>query len=268
MARIGLRNLCLGANSDGMCLDGIDLEIADGEFVGVIGSSGAGKTTLLRVLAGLEGIDSGQVWFDDVEMTSVPPARRDVAMVFQQNVLLPHRDVRGNIAFPLEVRQYHDDEIEVRIRAETRALHIESLLTRPSGQLSEGERQLVQIARALVRVPSLLLLDEPLARLDAAQRQWMRRELVLLQEGYGVTALIATNDPVEAMTVPSRLIVLDCGRIIQTGVPLEVYDSPANLVAAALTGELHIETVDGRLRGIRPDGRIHEFDPLTGITIR
>jgi len=268
MARIGVRRLYLGDRRGGARLDGIDLEIADGEFVGVIGSSGAGKTTLLRVLAGLEPADSGQVWFDEAEVSAVPPAQRDIAMVFQENVLLPHRDVRGNIAFPLEVRNFHEREIEVRVRAETRALQIEQLLARPPGRLSEGERQLVQIARALVRRPSLLLLDEPLARLDATQRQWMRQELVLLQEGYGVTAMIATNDPVEAMTVPSRLIVLESGRILQVGAPMQIYHSPATLAAAALTGELRIERLDGRVRGIRPDGVTHDFDPVTGEVIR
>jgi ABC-type sugar transport system ATPase subunit len=163
-------------------------------------------------------------------------------MVFQQAALIPHRDVRGNVSFPLELRHDREAEIETRVRAETRAMHIEALLDRSPRKLSAGEAQLVQVARALVRGPSLLLLDEPLAGLDAMLTAQMRLDLRSLQQGYAVTTVIATNDPLEAMTMPDRLVVLDGGRIVQTGVPIDVYDHPATLVAAASTGAISAVT--------------------------
>jgi ABC-type sugar transport system ATPase subunit len=219
-------------------LDGIDLSVADGERVGVVGPSGAGKTTLLRVVAGLELPDAGSIVLGGHDVTRLAPAVRDVAMVFQQPVLIPRRNVRRNVGFPLEVRGRPREEIRARVDAETRALHIEDLAQRSARELSAGEAQLVQIARAMVRVPKVLLLDEPLARLDAAVRQRLRRELRELQQGYGTTTVLTTNDPVEAMTMPDRLVVLERGRIVQHGVPREVYDRPVDLSAAASTGDI------------------------------
>lgn len=227
--------------SDRTLLDDVNLAVDDGELIGVIGASGAGKTTLLRALAGLDPLASGTIWIGGVDVTDATPADRDVAMVFQTPALLPHRDVLGNIAFPLEIRHQVAGEIATRVAAETRALHIEALLTRSPQNLSAGEAQLVQIARALVRMPSLLLLDEPLARLDPTLTQHMRLELHSLQQGYGVTTFLATNDTVEAMALPDRIVVVDAGRVVQVGPPIEVYERPANLVAAACTG--HVSTL-------------------------
>ncbi|MDP9463535.1 MAG: ABC transporter ATP-binding protein, partial [Actinomycetota bacterium] len=209
-------------------LDDVNLAVADGELIGVIGASGAGKTTLLRAIAGLEPLAAGSIRIGGVDVTDATPAARDVSMVFQTPVLIPHRDVQGNIAFPLEIRHQRAAEIATRVAAETRALHIEALLARSPRELSAGEAQLVQVARALVRMPSLLLLDEPLARLDAALTQHMRLELRSLQQGYGVTTLLATNDPVEAMALPDRLVVVEAGHVVQVGPPIEVYERPVN----------------------------------------
>lgn len=278
-------------------LSDIDLEVDDGEFVGIVGPSGAGKTMLLRVIAGLERPNAGAVAMNGHDMTGVPPQGRDVAMVFQNPSLLPHRDVRGNVAFPLEVRHETIQKIRTRVDAEARALHIEALLARTPGSLAAGEAQLVQIARAMVRVPSVLLLDEPLTRLDAALRQRMRAELRILQRGYGVTTVFTTNDPVEAMSMPDRLVVLHAGKVVQTGAPLEVYRDPVSLEAAMFTGEIDVSerevTSDGvgywltggtgrerawapSLAGhvggrvvlaARPDGSTLLFDPESGLRL-
>ena len=219
-------------------LDDVNLAVTDGELIGVIGASGAGKTTLLRVIAGLEPVTLGTIWIDGVDVTDAPPAERNVSMVFQTPALIPHRDVEGNIAFPLEIRHQRAAEIATRIAAESRALHIEALLARSPRSLSAGEAQLAQVARALVRMPALLLLDEPLARLDAALSQHMRLELRALQQGYGVTTFLATNEPVEAMAMPDRLVVVDAGRVVQVAEPIDVYERPVNLFAAACTGQM------------------------------
>jgi ABC-type sugar transport system ATPase subunit len=226
-------------------LDGVDLRVADAELVALVGASGAGKSTLLRAIAGVERLDGGQIVIDGVDVTAEGPAGRGVSMVFQQPVLMPRRSVRRNVSFPLEVRHVPAEEIRTRVDAESRALHIEDLLGREPGELSAGEAQLVQIARAMVRVPGLLLLDEPLAHLDPAVRTRLRRELRTLQQGYGVTTLLATNEPVEAMTMPDRLVVLADGRVRQEGLPVDVYADPVDLSAAAFTGD--VSTIEVRV---------------------
>lgn len=268
MARIDLRSVTVRFG-DVTAIDRVHLGIADGEFVTVIGSSGAGKSTLLRVVAGLDPVSSGSVWLDDDDVTSLAPGVRDLAMVFQYPHLIPGRTVRRNVSFPLEVRRATIGEIRERVGAEARALHIEALLERSPDQLSMGESQLVQIARALVRVPSALLLDEPLARLDPQLRERMRRELRLLQRGYGVTTLLTTNDPVEAVSMGDRLVVLDGGSVVQDGAPLEVYRNPRSLLVAQLTGPLDIIEVDpGRIvDGVRPDGARLSFDAASGARL-
>lgn len=224
-------------------LDDVNLSVGDGELIGVIGASGAGKTTLLRAIAGLDTVASGTIWIDGVDVTDAAPAERNVSMVFQTPTLIPHRDVERNIAFPLEIRHQREAEIATRVAAETRALHIEALLARSPRSLSAGEAQLVQVARALVRMPSLLLLDEPFARLDASLSQHMRLDLRALQQGYGATTFLATNDPVEAMALPDRLVVVDAGHVVQVSEPIDVYERPVSLVAAACTGQMSTLTV-------------------------
>jgi len=280
-------------HGDIVALSSVDLDVADGECVGIIGMSGAGKTTLLRAVAGLDPITRGVLTMDGVDMTRVDAGHRDVAMVFQYPNLLPNRSVRRNVAFPLEVRRQTAVEIRDRVRAEARALHIEALLERAPDQLAAGETQLVQIARAMVRVPSVLLLDEPLARLDARTREHMRSELPMLQRGYHVTTLFTTNDPTEAMAMSDRLVVLEEGHVEQVGVPIDVYREPVTVTAAQLTGTIDLDLVrvsadaqgywlhgrDGPERawhtslreyvgaeverGVRPDGSQLLFDPVT-----
>lgn len=219
-------------------LDHVSMHLADGDFVGIVGPSGSGKTMLLRAVAGLVRTSGGTISFDGVDMTREQPGRRDVGMVFQQAVLLPHVSVRRNVAFPLEVRRRTVEEIRRRVDAEVRALHIEDLLLQRPDELSYGERQMVQIARALVRVPKLLLLDEPFASLDEHLRQRMRSEIAMLQAGYGVTTLMTTNDPRDVAALTASVIVLDGGRVAQIGNTADVRRSPHTLFAAAATGDV------------------------------
>lgn len=221
-------------------LDGLSVEIADGDFVGVVGGSGSGKTTLLRAVAGLQPLATGTIRFDGRDVTRATPGERDIAMVFQDPALIGHLSVRRNVSFPLDVRRSDVEEIRKRVDAEARALRIEDLLLRDPQHLSHGEQQMVQIARALVRVPRLLLLDEPFAALDERLRHRMRSEMGLLQAGYGVTTLMTTNDPLDVTTLTSSLIVLDAGRLVQFAATELVRRSPASLLAAAATGALSL----------------------------
>ena len=227
-------------------LDGVDVEIADGGFAAVIGPSGAGKSTLLRSIAGLVTPSRGAVRFDGVDMADVEVARRDIGLVFQSPSLLPRRNVRRNVQFPLEVRRQTVEAIRERVGAEARAMHIDHLLERDPAELSRGEQQLVQIARTMVRMPRVLLLDEPFAPLDEHLRDRMRREIRTLQAGYGVTTIMATNDPADAMSVASSLIVLDGSpaSVVQVGTPSEVHDEPASSNVASATGPMWRLPVD------------------------
>lgn len=221
---------------DVVVLDDLTLRVEDGECVVLLGPSGSGKTTILRTVAGLDEPVRGDVLIDGEVATGLPPAQRDVAMVFQDNALFPFLSARRNVAFPLRVRHLPDREIEARVEAEAAVLAIESVLDRMPGTLSAGHQQLVQAARALVRRPAVFLMDEPLARLDAHARVTMRREFMLLQQGYGVTTLYATNDHAEAMVIAERVVVLDEGRIRQTGSPAEVYHRPVDDFVAGFIG--------------------------------
>jgi ABC-type sugar transport system ATPase subunit len=225
----------------------VSATIDDGEMLTVIGPSGSGKTSLLRTVAGLDVPTRGDVLFGGVIVTETPPARRDVAMVFQDNALIPFRSVRGNVSFPLEVHGVHRDEIDRRVGAESRAMTIERFLQRMPNQLAAGHQQLVQAARALVRRPAVFLLDEPLARVDPVLRQDMRSEIRLLQRGYGVTAMYATNDPIEAMALGDRILVIDRGRVVQLGTPHDIYHRPANAFVASFVGSPTMSMLPGRV---------------------
>lgn len=223
---------------------GIDLEVASGEFVVLVGSSGCGKSTVLRMIAGLEDVTSGTIQIGDRDVTRVPAASRGVAMVFQSYALYPHMTVRKNLSFGLKNMRTPRDEIARQVAHAATILELDALLDRLPAQLSGGQRQRVAIGRAIVRNPSLFLFDEPLSNLDADLRVRMRHELTSLHKRLGATMIYVTHDQVEAMTLADRLVVLESGQIAQVGTPLEVYDRPANVFTAGFIGSPRINLLD------------------------
>ncbi|MCV2356350.1 sn-glycerol-3-phosphate ABC transporter ATP-binding protein UgpC [Paucibacter sp. B2R-40] len=235
MADLSLRGLRKSYGSVDV-LKGIDLEIADREFVCFLGPSGCGKSTLLRCIAGLEPVQSGELMIGGERMNEVPPAERDLAMVFQNYALYPHMTVRKNLSFGLSLRRFSKAEIDTRIAEAARMLQLEALLERKPKALSGGQRQRVAIGRAIVRNPRVFLFDEPLSNLDAALRENTRMELARLHQALQATMIYVTHDQVEAMTLADKVVVLNQGRIAQVGRPLELYHRPADLFVAGFIG--------------------------------
>jgi ABC-type sugar transport system ATPase subunit len=228
----------------------IDLEIGSGECLVLLGPSGCGKTTLLRLLAGLEAPDAGQLWIGDRMVNDVPPAERDVAMVFQNYALYPHFTVFENIAFPLRARRVAEAEIGPRVKQAAERLELGALLARRPAELSGGQQQRVALARAIVRNPGVYLMDEPLSNLDAQLRIQTRAELKGLQQELGTTTLYVTHDQGEAMTMGARVAVLRAGRIEQVGKPLDLYRAPANRFVATFLGSPAINILPGPGEGV------------------
>jgi multiple sugar transport system ATP-binding protein len=216
----------------------VSLAVRDGELLVLLGPTGAGKTTTLRLVAGLERPDAGRVRLGGRDATAEPPATRDVAFVFQQYSLYPHLSVFDNLAFPLRApgRRLGKGDIDARVREIARLLHIEDKLASRATQLSGGQMQRVAIGRALVRRPSIYLMDEPLSSLDAKLRAELRIELKRIQREMGATILYVTHDQIEAMTMASRIGVLHEGRLVQLGTPREIYENPVNVHVAARLG--------------------------------
>jgi ABC-type sugar transport system ATPase subunit len=240
-------------------LRSIDLDIADSECLVLLGPSGCGKTTLLRLLAGLESIDAGAIWIGDRQVNDVPPAARDVAMVFQNYALYPHFSVFDNIAFPLRTRGVAAGDIDRRVRAAADRVGLAELLTRRPAQLSGGQQQRVALARAIVRQPTVYLMDEPLSNLDAQLRLQTRTELKRLHQELGTTMIYVTHDQGEAMTLGGRIAIMRQGDIVQVGTPMDLYRRPANTFVATFLGSppmnLIQEMRDGSelTLGIRPE---------------
>ena len=217
-------------------VQGVDLDVADGELVVIVGPSGCGKSTLLRMVAGLETITTGRLSIDDREVNDVEPADRDIAMVFQNYALYPHMSVYRNMAYGLVNRGEAKAEIDRKVREAAETLELSQLLDRRPSQLSGGQRQRVAMGRAIVRNPKVYLFDEPLSNLDAKLRVQMRIEIKQLQKKLGVTSLYVTHDQVEAMTLADRLVAMNGGRVEQIGTPMELYASPATLFVAQFIG--------------------------------
>ena len=242
-------------------IDELSLDIEPGEFMVFLGPSGCGKSTLLRLIAGLESLDAGQIVVDGKRVDHLPPGERNVAMVFQQYALYPHMTVRENLVFGLRNARVPADEIEKRIAAAAQRLEITALLERRPGQLSGGQRQRAAIARAIVKKPALFLFDEPLSNLDAALRARTRIELAQLHQLLGTTMIFVTHDQVEAMTLASRIVVINDHRIEQIGTPMEIYRRPATRFVASFVGTprinlipVQVEEADGVAVASMPGG--------------
>src|SRR3954469_20677123 len=229
--------------------DGIDLDVESGECLVLLGPSGCGKTTLLRLLAGLETLDGGEIWIGDRRVDQLEPARRDVAMVFQNYALYPHLSVFDNIAFPLRTRHVEAGEIDRRVREAAARVGLPDLLARRPAQLSGGQQQRVALARAIVRNPTVYLMDEPLSNLDAQLRLQTRTELKRLHRELGTTMIYVTHDQSEAMTLGSRIAVMRGGSIVQIGAPLELYRRPVNTFVAPFLGSPPMNLIEDSRHG-------------------
>jgi len=224
------------------------IEAQDGEFIVLVGPSGCGKTTLLRLLAGLEELDSGDIFINDHLVNDVASKDRDIAMVFQNYALYPHMDVFNNMAFGLKLRKYTKNEIKNRVQEAAEILRIEKLLERKPKELSGGEKQRVALGRAIVRHPKVFLFDEPLSNLDAKLRVQMRAEIKKLHSQFKTTMIYVTHDQVEAMTMGDRIAIMNEGRSQQVGSPLEVYQNPANLFVAGFIGSPSMNFITGYVK--------------------
>ena len=233
---------------DVVAVSDFTLDVEDGEFLAVVGPSGCGKSTTLRMIAGLEEITSGQITIGDRVVNDIPSKDRDIAMDFQSYAFYPHMSVADNMAFGLKLRKRPKDEIRRRVAEAAAILGIEELLDRKPGQLSGGQRQRVALGRAIVREPAAFLLDEPLSNLDAKLRVQTRAELSRLHQRLGTTFFYVTHDQVEAMTMASRIAVMDAGVLQQVGSPQELYEHPLNVFVAGFIGSPSMNLFDATVR--------------------
>jgi multiple sugar transport system ATP-binding protein len=232
--------------NDEPTVPGIDLEIADGEFMVLVGPSGCGKSTTLRMLAGLEEVNSGKIFIGDREITNLPPKDRDIAMVFQNYALYPHMSVADNMAFALKMAKVPAAERQKRVEDAAKILGLTEFLERKPKALSGGQRQRVAMGRAIVRSPQVFCMDEPLSNLDAKMRVQTRTDIAKLQADLGVTTVYVTHDQVEAMTMGDRVAVMKLGELMQVDTPLNLYDRPVNLFVAGFIGSPQMNLLEAR----------------------
>lgn len=247
MAALSLTNVRKTYDGKQFVLHGINVDIADGEFVVLVGPSGCGKSTLLRMVAGLESVSDGQIAIGDRTVNALEPKDRDIAMVFQNYALYPHMSVRENMAYGLRIRGIAREEIDARVSAAAKILELDPLLGRKPRELSGGQRQRVAMGRAIVREPAVFLFDEPLSNLDAKLRVQMRLEIQRLHARLATTSLYVTHDQIEAMTLAQRVIVMNRGHAEQIGAPTEVYERPATVFVAGFIGSPAMNLLNGRL---------------------
>jgi len=236
MAQVQLQQVVKSYDDKNNVIHGIDLHIRHGEFVVFVGPSGCGKSTLLRMIAGLESISGGAVLIDSKRVNDEPARHRDIAMVFQDYALYPHKSLYENMAFGLRIKKTPETEINERVMSAAKLLKIEHMLERKPAALSGGQRQRVAIGRAIVRQPKVFLFDEPLSNLDAQLRGEMRTEIKRLHQRLGATIIYVTHDQVEAMTLADRIAVISAGQVMQYGTPSEIYNQPAATFVAGFTG--------------------------------
>jgi multiple sugar transport system ATP-binding protein len=247
MARIRFGGVGKRYSNGFVALENLDLDIQDREFLVLLGPSGCGKSTTLNMIAGLEDVSEGNLYFDNEVMNAVPPHKRDVAMVFQSYALYPHKSVYENIAFGLRMRRHPQEEIDRRVRDAAKRLEIEHLLERRPNQLSGGQRQRVALGRAMVRQPAVFLMDEPLSNLDAALRISMRAEIKQLHQTMQTTFVYVTHDQAEALTLADRIVVMKEGVVQQVGSPEDIYEQPRNMFVASFLGNPPINYLDGTI---------------------
>ena len=244
----------------------LNIDIKDGEFVAILGPSGCGKSSTLRMLAGLEHISAGEIKFGDKRINELPPRDRDIAMVFENYALYPHKTVYENMANPLRLRGTDKATIDQRVNRAAEMLEIRHLLQRRPGELSGGQKQRTAIGRAIVREPQLFLFDEPIAHLDAKLRAHMRSELKILQRRLGTTMVYVTHDQLEALSMADRVAVMADGVLQQFGTPQQIYNHPVNEWVAGFVGEPPINFVDGELA--EANGRIELRHPSFAVPLR
>ena len=247
MATVQFDNVSKQFGTDVLAVDGLSLDIAEGEFLILVGPSGCGKTTALRMAAGLEVVTSGEIRIGGRLVNDLPPTQRDVAMVFQNYALYPHMTVAENIGFPLRQQRIRKQELRQRVDDVAHLLSIEDLLARRPRELSGGQRQRVAIGRALVRRPQLFLMDEPLSNLDAKLRVQMRAELISLHKRVGITTIYVTHDQIEAMTLGDRVVVMNKGVVQQVDTPDRLYRHPTNTFVAGFIGSPSMNFFEGQL---------------------
>lgn len=249
-----------------LAVDGISLRIRNGEFISLLGPSGCGKTTTLKMIAGFEQATSGAIRFDGSDVMHVPAEKRDIGMVFQNYALFPHMTVAGNLAFGLEMRKLPKAEIQSRIARVLEMVQLSSHADRYPNQLSGGQQQRVALARALVIEPKILLLDEPLANLDAKLREEMRVFIREIQRRVGITTVYVTHDQAEAMTMSDRVVVMFGGRIAQMGTPAEIYDQPASVDVAKFVGQVNLLSM--KVDAVSSDGGMDVSGPFGPIRVK
>ena len=249
-------------------LHGVSVDIADGEFVALVGPSGCGKSTLLRMIAGLEAVTGGTIAIGDRVVNNLPPSRRDIAMVFQNYALYPHKTVAKNMGFALKLRGADRKTIEERVGKAAEILDLTPYLNRYPRQLSGGQRQRVAMGRAIVRDPQVFLFDEPLSNLDAKLRVQMRTEIKELHQRLKTTTIYVTHDQIEAMTMADKIVVMQAGRIEQVGAPLELFDRPANTFVAGFIGSPAMNMLKGRVEGggVAVEGSVLPFGGDHNVT--
>lgn len=246
-------------------IDGVNLTIEPGEFFTLLGASGSGKSTILQLVAGLQQPTDGTILLDGAEITTLPPQRRDVGMVFQNYALFPHMTVAQNVAFPLEVRKVSRAEVEQRVDEMLRLVDLTEHRDRSVSALSGGQQQRVAIARSLAAVPRVLLLDEPLGALDRRLREQLSTDLRGLQERSGVTAIYVTHDQVEAFTMSDRVAIVDRGRLVQIGTPRELYNRPRNRFVAQFVGDANV--LEGMIASSGPGSAVLTTSMDTHIAV-
>ena len=259
MANLSLQHIYKIYPGDVTAVKDFNLEIEDKEFIVFVGPSGCGKSTTLRMIAGLEDISKGELYIGDKLVNDVEPKERDIAMVFQNYALYPHMTVFDNMAFALKLRKVPKAEIEQKVTEAAKILDIEHLLKRKPKALSGGQRQRVALGRAIVRKPSVFLMDEPLSNLDAKLREHMRVELVRIHKALGTTSIYVTHDQVEAMTMATKIVLMNDGKIQQVGKPYEFYEKPQNMFVAKFIGSPTINMIKGKMDGnkfVSEDGLI------------